>query len=173
MSPLSIPWPPLPWPPSPAAAPPRAAFPRPGATDTDDPIADHKALECTGFSRGGLATFKARWRARPVIRVRTATRSLVSARGADDQAMMWLLRGANEGDRLPIVLAAEAYASPNSARDLALADALSGVFDLVSPAGRRLVMDRSAWVTPIRDDPDTFIVSRTGLVRGWNKIAAA
>ena len=135
-------------------------------TTSADPIADHRTLEYSRFPPDEQTAFMTRWRARPVTRVNTASRALVSTRGADEAAPMWLLLAANDASLRPVVLAPGAYVSGGAARNRGLAQTMSGVFDVNPHGGRQPVMDRPAWVTPLQNEPDMFVVSRAGLIRG-------
>ena len=128
---------------------------------TDDPIAGHKALEAAGFPPSQRDNFITRWRARPVIRVRSADRSLITTRGATEDAKMWILLADTGSRRCPVVLAPAAY----DARSRELGDAIAGIFSLTAPGSGKTVMDRPALVSPLDNDPDTFAVARAGIVR--------
>jgi hypothetical protein len=85
--------------------PPPAGVPVQG----QDALADHERLAAACFPHDQRQLYQDRWRVQPVVQRAEAGQFVLKPPDTDDEAMMWVLVGASNGESYPVVLAPAAY----------------------------------------------------------------
>ncbi|HEY1932445.1 MAG TPA: hypothetical protein VGG99_10565 [Acetobacteraceae bacterium] len=130
-----------------------------------DALADYQSLAAAGFPSDQCRLFQDRWQADPVVQRAEAGRFVLKPADAPDEAVMWLLIGAEDRESYPVVLAPAAYDSRMAlSNSRPLHAATHGFFNMTSPSGKQAVLECPARV--LREGPQkTFACIERGILR--------